>query len=134
MKTPQQLLQQTLEVGECLLPDASPGGRTPYPTVFVHGLLGWGARDALYRAVPYWGLAAGDVLGYLNACGYDCRAASVGIISSAWDRACELYAELTGGTADYELILYDEAAGKYSAALAAARPTKTRVDVSCDAV
>ena len=78
MKTPQQLLQQTLEVGECLLPDASPGGRTPYPTVFVHGLLGWGARDALYRAVPYWGLAAGDVLGYLNACGYDCRAASVG--------------------------------------------------------
>ena len=101
MKTPQQLLQQTLEVGECLLPDASPGGRTPYPTVFVHGLLGWGARDALYRAMPYWGLAAGDVLGYLNACGYDCRAASVGIISSAWDRACELYAELTGGTADY---------------------------------
>ena len=101
MKTPQQLLQQTLEVGECLLPDASPSGRTPYPTVFVHGLLGWGARDALYRAVPYWGLAAGDVLGYLNACGYDCRAASVGIISSAWDRACELYAELTGGTADY---------------------------------
>ena len=101
MKTPQQLLQQTLEVGECLLPDASPSGRTPYPTVFVHGLLGWGARDALYRAVPYWGLAAGDVLGYLNTCGYDCRAASVGIISSAWDRACELYAELTGGTADY---------------------------------
>ena len=47
MKTPQQLLQQALEVGECLLPDASPGGRTPYPTVFVHGLLGWGARDAL---------------------------------------------------------------------------------------
>ena len=101
MKTPQQLLQQTLEVGACLLPDAASGGRTPYPTVFVHGLLGWGARDALYRAVPYWGLVAGDVLGYLNACGYDCRAASVGIISSVWDRACELYAELTGGTADY---------------------------------
>ena len=101
MKTPQQLLQQALEVGECLLPDASPGGRTPYPTVFVHGLLGWGARDALYRAVPYWGLAAGDVLGYLNACGYDGRAASVGIISSAWDRACELYAQLVGARTDY---------------------------------
>ena len=101
MKTPQQLLQQTLEVGACLLPDAASGGRTPYPTVFVHGLLGWGARDALYRAVPYWGLAAGDVLGYLNACGYDCSAASVGIISSAWDRACELYAQLTGTTVDY---------------------------------
>ena len=101
MKTPQELLQQALEVGECLLPDAPPGGRSAHPTVFVHGLLGWGAQDALYRAVPYWGLAAGDVLGYLNRCGYDCRAASVGIISSAWDRACELYAALTGGTADY---------------------------------
>ena len=101
MKTPQELLQQALEVGECLLPDAPPGGRGAHPTVFVHGLLGWGAQDALYRAVPYWGLAAGDVLGYLNRCGYDCRAASVGIISSAWDRACELYAALTGGRADY---------------------------------
>ena len=101
MKTPQELLHQALEVGECLLPDAPPGGRSAHPTVFVHGLLGWGAQDALYRAVPYWGLAAGDVLGYLNRCGYDCRAASVGIISSAWDRACELYAALTGGRADY---------------------------------
>ena len=101
MKTPQELLQQALEAGECLLLDAPPGGRSAHPTVFVHGLLGWGAQDALYRAVPYWGLAAGDVLGYLNRCGYDCRAASVGIISSAWDRACELYAALTGGRADY---------------------------------
>ena len=33
------------------------------------------------------GLAAGDVLGYLNRCGYDCRAASVGIISSVGPRA-----------------------------------------------
>ena len=101
MKTPQELLHQALEVGECLLPGAPPGGRSAHPAVFVHGLLGWGAQDALYRAVPYWGLAAGDVLGYLNRCGYDCRAASVGIISSAWDRACELYAALTGGRADY---------------------------------
>ena len=90
MKTPQELLQQALEAGECLLPDAPPGGRSAHPTVFVHGLLGWGEQDALYRAVPYWGLAAGDVLGYLNRCGYGCRAASVGIISSAWDRACAM--------------------------------------------
>ena len=44
MKTPQQLLQQTLEVGECLLPDASPGGRTPYPTVFAAISSGVGSR------------------------------------------------------------------------------------------
>ena len=47
MKTPQELLHQALEVGECLLPDAPPGGRSAHPTVFVHGLLGWGAQDAL---------------------------------------------------------------------------------------
>ena len=82
MKTPQELLHQALEAGECLLPDAPPGGRSAHPTVFVHGLLGWGAQDALYRAVPYWGLAAGDVLGYLNRCGYDCRAASATCTSS----------------------------------------------------
>ena len=46
MKTPQELLQQALEVGECLLPDAPPGGPGAHPTVFVHGLLGWG------RALP----------------------------------------------------------------------------------
>ena len=47
MKTPQELLQQALEVGECLLPDAPPGGRSAHPTVFVHGLLGWGAHACL---------------------------------------------------------------------------------------
>ena len=39
MKTPQELLQQALEAGECLLPDAPPGSHgaeyldttTPYP-------------------------------------------------------------------------------------------------------
>ena len=69
MKTPQELLHQALEAGECLLPDAPPGGRSAHPTVFVHGLPGRGAQDAPYRAVPLWGLAAGDMLGYLNLSG-----------------------------------------------------------------
>ena len=97
------LLTLVLTLSLCVIPAAAANtqARSDDPVVFVHGLLGWGARDALYRAVPYWGLAAGDVLGYLNACGYDCRAASVGIISSAWDRACELYAQLVGARTDY---------------------------------
>ena len=69
--------------------------------VFVHGFLGWGERDGLYAALPYWGLTAGDALAPLRAAGYDCRTASVGSLSSAWDRACELYAQLNGGRADY---------------------------------
>jgi triacylglycerol esterase/lipase EstA (alpha/beta hydrolase family) len=72
-----------------------------YPTVFVHGLFGWGERDELYRFVPYWGLTNGDMMSFLRRQGWDCRAASVGPLSSAWDRACELYAQLTGSRVDY---------------------------------
>lgn len=38
---------------------------------------------------------------YLNARGFDCCAASVAKQGSAWDRACELYAQLTGTVTDY---------------------------------
>lgn len=69
--------------------------------IFVHGFLGWGERDGLYSALPYWGLTSGDLLAFLREQGYECRAASVGSLSSAWDRACELYAQLCGGMTDY---------------------------------
>ena len=102
MKDPEALLRSVLDVGECILPGGRrPGAPARWPSVFVHGLLGWGGNDALNRIVPYWGLAAGDVLRFLNESGYECCAASVGPISSAWDRACELYAQLTGTTVDY---------------------------------
>lgn len=71
------------------------------PTIFVHGFLGWGEKDKINELIPYWGLSNGDVISYLNKWGYNCKAASVGSLSSAWDRACELYAQLVGGTVDY---------------------------------
>ena len=102
MKDPEALLRSVLYVGECILPGGwRPGAPARWPSVFVHGLLGWGGNDALNRLVPYWGLASGDVLRFLNESGYECCAASVGPISSAWDRTCELYAQLTGTTVDY---------------------------------
>ncbi len=77
-------------------------GAERYPTVYVHGLMGWGARDQIYAVTPYWGLTS-DLMPYLTGKGYESYAASVGPLSSAWDRACELYAQLTGTT--YVLIL-----------------------------
>ncbi len=74
---------------------------TNYPYVFVHGLMGWGSYDFYYDLMPYWGMFNGDLLGYLNRLGYDCCSASVAPNSSAWDRACELYAQLTGTVVDY---------------------------------
>ena len=69
--------------------------------IFVHGLSGWGSYDRVYRRMPYWGMRGGDLMPFLRAHGFDCCAASVAPTGSAWDRACELYAQLTGTRVDY---------------------------------
>ncbi len=69
--------------------------------VFVHGLSGWGSYDSRYKLLPYWGLFKGDLIRYLNEQGFSAYAASVAPEGSAWDRACELYAQLTGTVVDY---------------------------------
>lgn len=75
--------------------------QTDLKFVFVHGLSGWGHYDAVNRFMPYWGLSGGSVTKYLGRQGYDCYEASVAPSGSAWDRACELYAQLTGTVVDY---------------------------------
>ncbi len=69
--------------------------------IFVHGLSGWGSYDEKYEKTPYWGGKSGDAVKRLNDMGYECRAASVDPKGSAWDRACELYAQLAGTVTDY---------------------------------
>ena len=80
--------------------DTQQSGAERYPTIYVHGLMGWGEHDQIYAVTPYWGLTS-DLMPYLTGKGYKSYAASVGPLSSAWDRACELYAQLTGTTVDY---------------------------------
>ena len=77
------------------------GGKVRYPYVLVHGLGGWGTDSGMNEQAPYWGAGTGDLVSYLNAQGYEVCAPSVGPVSSTWDRACELYAQLTGTTVDY---------------------------------
>ena len=67
-----------------------------YPIVLVHGLAGF---DDL-AGIPYWGTTA-NISKDLKAKGYDNYVAAVGPFSSNWDRACELYAQIVGGTVDY---------------------------------
>lgn len=69
--------------------------------VFVHGLSGWGSYDKTYSRIPYWGVRTGDLISYLREKGFDCYAASVSPTGSAWDRACELYAQMYGARVDY---------------------------------
>lgn len=67
-----------------------------YPIIFVHGLAGF--DDVL--GIPYWG-GTYNISKDLNARGYENYVTAVGPFSSNWDRACELYAEIKGGTVDY---------------------------------
>lgn len=80
---------------------AKPVTGADYPAVFVHGYSGWGSYDDRDSATPYWGLGSTNVKNSLTNHGYQVYMASVGPVSSAWDRACELYAQLTGTRVDY---------------------------------
>lgn len=72
-----------------------------YPIIFVHGLNGWGDDMLISEIIPYWGANSGKITDYLASEGIESYSLSVGAFSSAWDRACELYAHLTGTTVDY---------------------------------
>lgn len=74
--------------------------KSKYPYIFVHGMLGWGEENKFYK-FPYWGMIAGNQVKQLRAEGIEAYAPQVGPLGSAWDRACELYAQLTGTRVDY---------------------------------
>ncbi|HRD64890.1 MAG TPA: lipase [Candidatus Competibacter sp.] len=69
-----------------------------YPLVLVHGFTGWG-RDELL-GFKYWG-GFDDLQEILDQAGYRTYTGVVGPLASNWDRACELYAYIKGGTVDY---------------------------------
>ena len=97
------LLTLVLALSLCAIPAAAADTQTRSddPVVFVHGLFGWGQRDKIFSIMPYWGMTTGSLPDYLATQGYETYAASVGPLSSAWDRACELYAQLVGARTDY---------------------------------
>lgn len=69
-----------------------------YPLVLVHGLTGWG-KDEM-AGINYWG-GIKDVERNLNETGHSTYTATVGPVSSNYDRAVELYYYIKGGTVDY---------------------------------
>lgn len=70
-----------------------------YPVVLVHGFLGWGRDEGL--GFKYWG-GFNDIEKQLERdTNHEVYTASVGPVASNWDRACELYAYIKGGTVDY---------------------------------
>ncbi len=72
-----------------------------YPYVLVHGMGGWGESAGINSISPYWGSVTGSLSQYLRGESIKVYEATVGPFSSAWDRTCELYAQLTGTRVDY---------------------------------
>lgn len=85
-------------------PEVQSGQNTEsYPYIFVHGLFGWGEDEGINNTLSYWGATSCHLINNLRKEGYDCYDTSVGPMNSNWDRACELYAQLTGTRVDYGL-------------------------------
>ena len=73
-----------------------------YPVILVHGFMGYGDEDGVSRFLSGWGFSlTKNAVKYLNKNGYETYGPAVGPINNAWDRTCELYARLVGGTVDY---------------------------------
>jgi triacylglycerol lipase len=66
------------------------------PIIFVHGILGWGPEEEGFGS--YWGRAQ-HVENEIKT--NSIKFASLGPVSSNWDRACELFYQIKGGDCDY---------------------------------
>lgn len=77
------------------------GDKTNDPFVFVHGFFGWGQYERGNDTLAYWGMFSGNLIKKLCGSGFTAVSANVDTVGSAWDRACELYAQLTGTRVDY---------------------------------
>ncbi|WP_292932398.1 hypothetical protein [Noviherbaspirillum sp.] len=72
------------------------------PIVLVHGFLGFGPNELQGTNFKYWG-GFNDIQGHMRSYNgtHEVYTASVGPVSSNWDRAVELYYQIKGGCADY---------------------------------
>lgn len=81
-----------------------------YPVVLVHGFLGFGPEQFKRTGFKYWG-GFDDIAEHMRHYQgqHQILVASVGSISSSWDRSAELYYQIKGGCVDYGSIHTDRA-------------------------
>lgn len=81
------------------VPVSSEAAVSKRPIILVHGLAGVERKEG--DSSFYWGGPMDLQEELIQKGGFDVRTAFVGPFSSNWDRACELYAYIKGGTVDY---------------------------------
>lgn len=67
-----------------------------YPIILVPGLCAYGEKG-LGKVFPYFGKAARII----REEGLECHVATFTSLAGIWNRTCELYAQIVGGTVDY---------------------------------
>lgn len=73
-----------------------------YPVILVPGILGYGEdKKFLHKVIPYFGLLSASVENVIQSTGKEAHTASFEVLSGVWERTCELYAQIKGGTVDY---------------------------------
>lgn len=75
--------------------------KNKFPIVFVHGAMGWGEDDLWNKFMRYYGFVRMDIPRMCRTIGLEAVAPSLGPYVPCWDRACDLWAQLVGGTVDY---------------------------------
>ena len=80
-------------------PHSAIGPRQNHSPIFLlHGFTGWSREEAL--GFNYWGGLV-DVQEHLKEHDYQVFTTASGPVSSSWDRACEIFAQIKGGRVDY---------------------------------
>ena len=72
-----------------------------YPVILVPGFASYKSNSKIGKIMPAIGLTAGNAETIIKDMGFQCHTAEFCILSGVWDRACELYAQIVGGTVDY---------------------------------
>lgn len=85
-----------------LLAPAAASAANNHPVILVHGFLGFGPEEFQHSGFNYWG-GYGDIASQMQIYRGPRAvfAAAVGPVSSNWDRAADLYAQIKGGCVDY---------------------------------
>ncbi len=76
--------------------------QTNYPTILVHGFLGVDQANYFSYIFQYFGSFTKDLRKHwVKDLGYEVYQPSLGPFTGMWERSCELYAYIFGGTVDY---------------------------------
>lgn len=73
-----------------------------YPIVVFHGFAGFGEDELMNKFIPYFGWYNNiNIKKYAAKYDKEFYVPSISGFSSMWDRCCEMYAQIVGGTVDY---------------------------------